>query len=98
MSLNLLLIFGPDSLHRVLLEQGIDQVLAVIGSFDFRVIEEKLAIDDILEHSLVISVVERRRAIDHLEDQDTKSPPVSHEGLALVCNDFRTYIQAYLLT
>lgn len=68
MSLDLLLIFGPDSLHRVLLEQGIDQVLAVVGSFDFRVIEEKLAIDDILEHSLVISVIERRRAIDHLED------------------------------
>ena len=43
-----------------------------------------------MEHLFVVSVVERRGAIDHFEDEDTERPPVGCEGLAFVDNDLRT--------
>lgn len=38
----------------------------------------------------MVSVVERRGAVDHLEDEDAEGPPISHEGLTLARYYLRT--------
>lgn len=90
MILDLILIFGTDAFRGVFFKQGIDEIFAVIGDVGFGVIEEELAIDDILEHLLMVSVIERRRAVDHLVDEDTQRPPVRHEVLTLARDDLGT--------
>jgi hypothetical protein len=57
---------------------------------DFRVIEEKFSVQDIGKHLFMVSVIERRGAIDHFKDEDSKGPPVGWEALTLTQDDFGT--------
>jgi hypothetical protein len=90
MILDFILILRPNALSRILFKQGVYEVLALVGYLSLGVVEEELAVDDVLEHLLVIAVVKGRRTVHHLEDQDTEGPPVSHEGLALARDDLGT--------
>lgn len=83
MVFNLVFILGADSLSGVLFQQRINQIFALVRDLSLGVVEEKLTVDYILEHLLVVPIVEGRRAVDHLINQDTERPPVSHEGLPL---------------
>jgi hypothetical protein len=70
----------------------------LIGDIVFAVVEEKFSIYYIVKHLFMVSVVEWRGPIDHLEDKDTECPPICHEGLPFVSDDLRTYIRNLLLT
>lgn len=89
---------GADSFGRVLLQERVDEVLAFIRGLDLGVVEEKFPVDDVLEHLLVVSVVEGGRTVNHLENQDSEGPPIRHESLALVGDDLGTCIRRSLLT
>lgn len=60
MILDFQLILGPDPFDRVFFEEGVDQVFAVVRGLDFGVVEKELAVDDILKHLFMVSVVEGR--------------------------------------
>jgi hypothetical protein len=98
MVLDLHLIFSPKPFAGIFLEEIVDYVLAVVRRVNFGRVEEEFSVYDVLEHLLVVSVVEGWRTVDHLEDQDAKGPPVGHEGLSLVCDDFRAYVVEGVLT
>lgn len=98
MVLDLALVLSSNSLHWILLQQGKDQVFALIRDISFAVVKEEFAVDDVLEHLLVVSVVEGRRTVDHFEDENAEGPPVSHEGLSLACYYLRAYIANKVLT
>lgn len=90
MTLYLVLVLCSYPLHWVLLEKAKNQVLALVRYLCFAVIEEQLAVENVLEHLLVIAVVERRRSVDHFVYEDAERPPVCHERLALAAYYLRT--------
>lgn len=83
---------GAETVGGVFLEQLRDKVLALFAHLDL-VAGGIGEIDWLLLYQLVhlqivaISGVEGREADDHLVGQDTKSPPVNGEGVALLVED-----------
>lgn len=98
MILDLQLILGPDPFDGVLFEEGVDQVFAVVWGLDFGVVEKELAVDNILKHFFVVSVVEGRWSVDHLEDENAEGPPIRHERLSFVGDDLGTWVFKGILT
>lgn len=81
----LVFIFSPNALSGIFFQQRIYQIFTLIRNLRLGIVEEKLTVDYILEHLLVVSIVEGRRTVYHLINQDTERPPVSHKCLTLAC-------------
>lgn len=94
----LVFIFSPNALSGIFFQQRIYQIFTLIRNLRLGIVEEKLTVDYILEHLLVVSIVEGRRTVDHLINQNTEGPPVSHKCLTLARYYLWTYIFLKLLT
>ena len=68
------LIFAPQPVYRVLLEQLVDEINHIVGELVVR--ELGVGLDDALEHLFGVAVEEGRNIEKHFIHQNPESPPI----------------------